>query len=733
MGSKKEKLLPKKDAILKRKSKASKKEIKNKLFEKPKKIAFPSDWSNCDPEDLNEPSLYINRDLSLLQFNQRVLEQAYNQNHPLLERVKFFAIVGSNLDEFFMIRVATILKRTRASRESISFDGLNSTEQFWAIRTRVKKMMEAQKDCWDKILRPLLEKEAIEFLELSDYTPKINKYLAAYFKKEIYPTLTPLAFDRGHPFPHISNLSLNFAVVIEHKEQVKFACVKIPAILPRFIPIPDKSNSKTRFVFLEDVVRANMLELFPDTEIEEIYLFRVIRDTDVEIEEDEEMDLLETVNQGLRQIRYGDISHLKVETEMPQKVLDILIENFQVPEDAITRTTDRMGFADWMDLAAINRPRLKNPLLTSPTLFSYEGEPQSIFDRIKDKDYLTHHPYDSFTSIESFLKAAVNDPQVVAIKITLYRVDGHSPVVELLTQARALGKQVAVLVELRARFDEKSNILWAKQMESVGVNLVYGLVNLKTHCKLCLIVRREATGIQRYVHIGTGNYNRETARIYTDLGIFTADEAIAEDVSQVFNYLTGYSNKKNYLQLLVAPVNLRSKLMKLIAREVEQAKVGKPARLIFKINHLADPHIIQTLYRASQAGVTIDLIVRGVCCLRPRIPGISDNIRVISIIGQFLEHSRIYYFQNAGKEEFYIGSADLMERNLDRRVEVVAPVSSKKIKLYLKTQILEIMLNDNQQACDLQTNGEYTPVSQPQKTPLSTHLYLLEQHASKRN
>ena len=728
----------KKGSLPKAQSKVGKK-LKDPLS-RPKTIPLPSDWSKCDPGELTHPSLYINRELSWCQFNMRVLDQAFDAKHPLLERVKFFAIVASNLDEFFMIRIATLLRIIRSDLEKITPDGLSTTEAFWAIHEEVEKMMAKQRECWNRVLRPLLAKESIEILEPSEYTPEVRKYLANYFKTEIFPILTPLAFDPSHPFPHISNLSLNFAVEVRHNEQIKFARVKIPPIFPRFIALPEELSRKSRrgrladrFVFVEDVIKINMGILFPETQVVAIYVFRVIRDTDIEIREDEASDLLESVSEGLKQIRYGEISRLEIEEKMPQRILEILIENFHVPESAISRTHDRMGYADWMTLMKINRPRLKDSLLKPFVLFDTIDSPDTIFEQIKYEDYFLHHPYDSFSALETFLKAAVNDPLVIAIKMTLYRVDADSPIVELLTNAREIGKQVAVLVELKARFDEESNILWAQRMEAAGVHMVYGVLRLKTHCKLCLIVRKEAEGIRRYVHVGTGNYNQVTSRIYTDLGIFTAHRGIVEDVSQVFNYLTGYSNQKSFRNLLVAPLSFRSGIIALIEKETELAKAGHAARLIFKVNQITDPTIIQTLYKASQAGVKVDLIVRGICCLRPNIAGISDNIRVISVIGRFLEHSRIYYFQNKGEEEIYIGSADLMERNLDRRVEVVTPVYSRKIKSYLKTHVLDIMLQDNQQASELQTNGEYVEVSSSSATPVSTQHYLLDWHGSRLN
>lgn len=715
---------------MKEKTKTEKR-VKSSL-KQPMHITLPSDWSQCDPADLAHPSLYINRELSFCAFNMRVLDQAFDESHPLLERVKFLAIVSSNLDEFFMIRVATLLRMIRSGFGNITPDGLNTTETFWAVHEKVGKLMKRKTECWEKELRPLLKQESIEILELSEHTPKIANYLTRYFKKEIFPILTPLAFDPSHPFPHISNLSINFAVEVQHHEQIKFARVKIPPNLPRFLPLPEALTSQSghRFVFLEDVVQANMNDLFPGTKIAKVYLFRVIRDTDIEIREDEASDLLESVSEGLKQLHYGEISRLEVGADMPQRVLDILIENFHVAEGAVAHLEERLGWSDWMELMKINRPRLKDSLLKPSILLDYQGNPDAIFDRIRYEDYFVHHPYDSFMNVESFLKAAVDDPQVIAIKMTLYRVDSHSPIVDLLMKAREMGKQVAVLVELKARFDEESNILWAQQMEASGVHMAYGVLGLKTHCKLCLVIRKEVDGIRRYVHIGTGNYNRMTARIYTDVGLFTSHPPITEDVSQVFNYLTGYSNQKSFNALLVAPITFRSGILALLEREIKHAKAGKPARVIFKTNQITDPETIRALYQASQAGVKIDLIVRGICCLRPGILGISEKIRVISIIGRFLEHSRVYYFQNGGKEEIYMGSGDLMERNLDRRVEVMAPIYSEKIKHSVKTHILETMLNDNQQASELKTNGDYAKITS-KKDPLSAQQYLLQWHSTR--
>src|SRR5215204_5644317 len=666
------------------------------------------DWSNLDPNDLSSPALFINRELSWLAFNERVLAQAQDASHPLLERTKFLAITGTNLDEFFMVRVATILKKFRAGIEDVSIDGQTTDQQLATIRARALAQIDDQTACWSKSLRPLLAAEGIHFLEPADYTPAVDAWLAQYFKDHIFPVLTPLAFDPGHPFPYISNLSMNLAVRVRHSGRTKFARVKVPSMLPRFIALPDTLSSQggVAHVFLEDVIEHNIHELFPGTEVRGAHLFRIIRDTDMVIQEDEADDLLETVVRGLKQLRYGALSLLEVDATMPRRVLNILVENFAVEEDVVVRTADRMGLGDWRAIPKLHRPQLKDPPFSPRQLWD-ANDLETIFDQIRYQDHLVHHPFDSFVAVESFLRAAIADPLVVAIKMTLYRIGQNSPLVDLLIDAAEQGKQVAVLVELKARFDERNNIAWANRLESAGIHVVYGLVNLKTHCKLCLVVRKEHDGIHRYAHVGTGNYNPVTSQIYTDLGLFTADQQIVDDVSQVFNYLTGYSHKRTYSELLVAPIGLRAAMRALIEREAEHARAGRPAHIIIKNNAIADPAMIKTLYRASQAGLPIDLIVRGVCCLRSGVPGISENIRVRSVVGRFLEHSRIYYFENGGEPEVFIGSADLMERNLDRRVEVLCPVRDPELRQHLRAVVLDSLLRDTHRAYLLQSDGSY--------------------------
>lgn len=684
------------------------------------------------PTDLHNPALYINRELSWLEFNERVLRQARDPYHPLLERVKFLAITGTNLDEFFMVRVATLLKKYRAGMEDVAPDGQNTEQQLRHTIGRCRAMLDAQAACWDEELRPLLAEAGLTFVEPQEYTPALTEWLARYFKDDIYPMLTPLAFDPGHPFPYISNLSMNFAVVVRHGGRTKFARVKLPDMLPRFVQVPDALGPADgrAFVFLEDVIAANIHELFPGTRVEGAHVFRIIRDTDIVIQEDEADDLLESVDRSLKQLRYGALSLLQVDDRMPQRVLNILVENFEVDDTVVVRTPYRMGFGDWFELTRQHRPRLKDPAFSPPALWGGD-EADTVFDQIRYQDHLVHLPFQSFSTVETFLRAAVKDPQVAAIKMTLYRIGQNSPLVDLLIEAAEEGKQVAVLVELKARFDERNNIIWANRLEAAGVHVVYGLVNLKTHCKLCLVVRKEPDGVCRYAHIGTGNYNAATAKVYTDLGLFTANPRLIDEVSEVFNYLTGYSAKREYQELLVAPVSFRSRFKELVQREAEHARAGRPARIIVKNNAVADPAMIRVLYRASQAGVRIDMIVRGLCCLRPGIPGISDRIAVRSVVGRFLEHSRIYYFLNGGEEEIYIGSGDLMERNLDRRVEVLAPVHDAGIRTHLRDVVLHALLNDTHRAMELQSDGTYVPVTPPAgQPPLNSQQFLLDYYTN---
>ena len=680
---------------------------------------------------LTDPSLYLNRELSWLEFNRRVLAQAKDASHPLLERVKFLAIVGSNLDEFFMIRVASLLRKQRTNTEDVSTDGMTTGEQILQVRKQAAEMLAQQAACWNKELRPQLAEHHVQFLDPAEFTPAITQYLEGYFTREIWPVLTPLAFDPGHPFPYISNLSLNLAVVVKHGGRTKFARVKLPDVLPRFIQLPDRlgASHTTSLVFLEDVVRANLPRLFPGTTVKGAYLFRVVRDADLVIQEDEADDLLESIDQGLRQRRHGALSLLVVESGVPKRVLDILIENFEIEDENVVRTKERLGLSDWMQLSRLHRPELKYPPFQPAPIWA-AADPEAIFDELRQRDRMVHHPFQSFGAVESFLRAAIDDPLVIGIKMTLYRIGANSPLIDLLLTAADAGKQVAVLVELKARFDERNNIQWAQRLEAAGIHVVYGLLNLKTHCKLCLIIRKEAAGIRRYAHLGTGNYNAVTARLYTDLGLFTSRDAIVEDASDMFNYLTGYSNQHQFRELLVAPISLRSGLAQLIEREIAHAEAGKPTGITIKVNAVTDAELVRLLYRASQAGVRVDLIVRGVCVLRPGVPGVSDHITVRSIVGRFLEHSRLFWFANAGTPQIYIGSADIMERNLDRRVEVLCPVVDPVMASHLHDVVLAAYLRDTARSRMLTADGRYIAPPEADAPGINAQDLLLEWHAA---
>jgi polyphosphate kinase len=659
--------------------------------------------------NLKQPALYINRELSWLEFNQRVLDQASDTSHPLLERVKFLGIAATNLDEFYMIRVSGMLKKLAEGGGEPAPDGLSTAEQLQRMRPRASRMLADVAATWGQ-LRTLVAEERVWFLEPSEWTDGLKAHLATYFTREIRPVLTPLAFDPGHPFPFISNLSKNFAVVVRHGGQTKFARLKVPDVLPRFIVVPSALAERegTAVVFVEDVIRASMSELFPGTQVKGAHLFRVIRDADLEIAQVEADDLLETVDKSLKQLREGALTLLQVGADMPPRILRILVENFETKNDVVLKSADRIGFGDWRQLLTLPRPDLKDAPFAPRHLWKANESPEVIFEMIRERDHLVHHPFESFASVEAFVRAAVIDPQVVAIKMTLYRIGPNSPLIDLFVQAAEAGKQVAVLLELKARFDERNNIIWARRLESHGIHVVYGFADLKTHAKLCLVVRKESDGIRSYLHTATGNYNSETAKVYTDLGIFTADPEICADVSEVFNYLTGYSSQKAFRNLLVAPLQLRARLDELVDREIAHAKAGRPARIVIKVNAITDDQMVRTLYRASQAGVFVDVIARGICCLRPGVPGVSDRIQVRSIVGRFLEHSRLMWFHNGGDDELYLGSADLMERNLDRRVEILMPVRDPQIVEQLRDVVIEWYLRDTARAYVLGEDGSYT-------------------------
>jgi polyphosphate kinase len=657
--------------------------------------------------NLRDPALFLNRELSWLKFNARVLMQVRDESHPLLERVKFLAIAASNLDEFYMVRLATLLRQHRSGIEALSPDGLDVEEQLRIVRRAAESMLHEIARHWDT-LRPLLEGVGIRFLDPGDYTPDVCAYLDEHFNTVVCPVLTPLAFDPGHPFPYISNRSKNVAVVVQHRGQTRFARVKVANTIRRFIEIPaELTDGRLTFAFLEDVILSSLRELFPGVRILSAHMFRIIRDSDIALEDDTG-DVLESVGRGLREARRRPLSLLQVEDTMPQRVVDILADNFQVEPDVVVRTRGRLAYADWMRIARLHRAALKDKPLKARRLWA-GATADDVFDRLKYEDVLVHQPYDSFAAFETFLKSAVRDPKVLAIKMTLYRVGAKPPVVDLLLDAADRGKQVAVLVELKARFEERQNIEWAAQLEEAGVHVVYGLLDLKTHCKVCLVVRK-GNAIERYAHLGTGNYNPATAGVYTDFGMFTSDPRIVSDLSELFNVLTGYSNQVSYREISVAPMNLRRRLKQLLRREAAHARGGRPAGVTIKVNSLTDSKMIRELYRTAQAGVPIDLIVRGMCALRPGVPGVSDNIRVRSIVGRFLEHSRIFSFVNGGAPQTFLGSADLMERNLKRRIEVMWPVRDSALAKYLREEVLDAYLQDNRRAMVLRTDGEYERV-----------------------
>ncbi|GAB4402422.1 MAG: polyphosphate kinase 1 [Anaerolineales bacterium] len=670
--------------------------------------------------DLTSPSLYINRELSLLEFQRRVLEEARDETTPLLERVKFLAIFGSNMDEFFMVRVSGIRKQVEANITKLSEDGLTPREELAVIRKSAQELLQDAQQCFHRKLLPKLEKEGIHVLEYSKLSKSQKERADTYFTNVVYPVLTPLALDPGHPFPHISNLSLNLAIVIRDKKgNEKFARLKVPDTLPRLIPIKRSSGSARKdgtipyhhyFVWLDQVIAANLDGLFPGLEVVAAHSFRIVRDADIEIQELEADDLLETMQENIRKRKFGSVVQVAVHPSMPDEMRDLLVENLEVSHNDVYSLSHPLGLASlWQLYNSVERHDLKYPLYIQriPKPLRNLDAANNIFDVIRSENILLHHPYESFMPVVEFLHAAARDPHVLAIKQTVYRVGSNAPVVEALLEAAERGKQVAVLVELKARFDEESNIGWARALEQAGVHVVYGLVGLKTHCKVTMVVRKEGEGIRRYLHLATGNYNAVTSRIYEDLGMFTCDEAMGSDATDLFNYLTGYSTKKSYKKLLVAPANLREQMEKLIRREIEHAKAGNKARIIFKMNSLVDMDMMQLLYKASQAGVKIDLLIRGMCCLRPGIKGVSENIRVISIVGRYLEHSRIYYFYNNGNDEIYMGSADLMPRNLNHRVEVVFPVENKSQVKFLREKILEAYLKDNVRARILKPDGSY--------------------------
>jgi polyphosphate kinase len=681
--------------------------------------------------NLRDPKYYISRELSWLEFNRRVLHEALDKRTALLESLKFLAIFSSNLDEYFMVRVAGIKQQIAAEVNKITPDGRTPSDQLRDISKTLRPMVNQQQEGFETRLRNQMADAGIYLLSYEALTNEQKSYLKQYFEEQIAPVLTPLAVDPGHPFPYISNLSLNLAVVVKDPEanQEHFARVKVPKVLPRFLPLPQDlpnnlSDKPCRWIGvpLEQAIAHNLAFLFPGMKIEQHYLFRITRNADLAVEEDEADDLMLAIEQELRKRRLGGSAvRMEIEQHTPGSIRAMLMQEMGLNEEDVYDLNGLLGMSDLMTFLDLPLPHLKaiNWTPTVPAAIELLNRPQvedadptqesaeDLFALLRRQEQLLHHPYHSFSAtVQRFITQAAHDPHVLAIKMTLYRTSGDSPIINSLISAAENGKQVAVLVELKARFDEENNINWARKLEKSGVHVVYGLVGLKTHTKVVLVVRREEQHIRRYFHVGTGNYNPKTARLYTDLGLLSAQPDIGADITDLFNYLTGYSRQQQYRKLLVAPLTLRQRLTDLIKNEISQAEAGNQARIIAKMNSLVDPDLITLLYQASQAGVSIDLIVRGICCLRPGTKGVSENIRVISIIGRFLEHSRIFYFHNGGDDIYLLGSADWMPRNLDRRVEAVVPVSDPKTRAQLK-EILDISLQDNRQAWDLRADGSY--------------------------
>ena len=685
--------------------------------------------------NLSDPSLYVNRELSWLGFNERVLAQAKDPRHPLLDRMRFVAISETNLDEFFMIRVAGLQQQVAAELPNPVPDGMTPEEQLTRIHEHTKRFFADQRAVLQEDLLPVLKKEGIDLVSHDELSKSEQRELRGQFAKDILPILTPLAVDPAHPFPHISNLSLNLLVVIQDAGRVT-ARIKVPATIERFIKVPPTErpeetpapgvHEEIKLVRVEEVIAANLDELFPGKEILSCYVFQVTRNADLVIEEDEASDLLQTIEDELAGRWFGQSVRLVVTDSMPVELREWLAENLRVAPNSVYATSAPLGLADLEEFTHLDRGDLLYPPFT-PRVPDEIRSARSITSAIREGDILLYHPYDSFAPVVEFVRAAASDPDVLAIKQTLYRVGSNSPIVEALSEARDEQTQVAVLVELKARFDEEPNITWARRLEAQGVHVAYGIVGLKTHAKICLVVRREGGGLRRYVHLGTGNYNPSTARLYTDFSYFTDDPKIGEDGTDLFNYLTGYSEQEEYQELLVAPLTMREKFVELVREQAAQAEKGEPARISCKMNSLTDPKIIEELYLASQAGVKIELVIRGICCLKPGLEGISESIRVVSLVGRFLEHARVYAFGEGEDEKIYLGSADLMQRNLDRRVEQLFPLREARHRQKVR-RLLDLQLSDTANAWEMDSDGDYTRLHpQEDEEPLDSQSLLLEE------
>jgi polyphosphate kinase len=685
---------------------------------------------------LRARELYINRELSWLDFNDRVLQLAEDESAPLLERVKFCAIYTTNLDEYYMVRVAGLHDQIEAGVDSPSQDGRTPEETIAAIRERVLGMGERLSSCFEDRLRPALAEHGIAVVGVADLDERQRAELAGHFRRVIFPALTPLAVAPGRPFPYISNLSLSLAVLVRDpaSEETVFARVKVPSeILPRFVRLRESEPGQITLVALEDVIAEHLDALFAGMEIVDYDVFRVTRDADLEVSDDA-ADLLQAVEDELRRRRFGEIVRVEVGTRCSERLREELVELLGVPEDEVYPVEGLMDMGALWQLVKLpgHNELREEPIVgtTHPRLLRHESERPDVLGAMREGDLLVHHPYDSFgTSVERFVEQAVADPNVLAIKLTVYRTSDDSPLVPALIDATERGKQAVALVELKARFDERMNIHWAKALEEAGVHVVYGQPALKTHAKCVLVVRREGEGVRNYVHIGTGNYHSATARLYTDFGLFTIDEQIGADVADMFNYLTGFGRPLHYRKVLIAPNQLRDGILEQIERTIEAHASGSPSRIAMKMNALVDGRCIRALYEASKAGVKVDLNVRGICCLRPGVPNVSENIRVVSIVGRLLEHSRVYAFERNGEQTIYMGSADLMPRNLDHRVELATPIESKALRAELM-DTLERAFSDNQSAWELNASGDWRRLSpDPNERPRNMQLELAELHA----
>ena len=688
------------------------------MADKNVKTSAPQQKTELKKTDLTAQEYYLNRELSWLDFNARVLETALDERLPLLEQTKFLSIFYNNLDEFFMVRVADVLRQYREGATSSEADRMTPSRQLAEIRRKASVLLSKASDHWQKTLVPQLRERDVHLVHYNELTEKQRRFLLAYFRDEIYPVLTPQAIDPGHPFPTISNLSLNFIIRLQGRDGIaRFARLRCPSNVSRFIFIPRNKEAKTYaslglkanvrdadILLLEELIEEHLGLLFPGYDVVDSGLFRITRNTDVDIDEDESDDLLEAVQDMVEQRRFGGVVRLETARGMSTDLSEFLIKRLGLKPFQVYRVKGPLAFAQFMSLYGLDRPGLKIPghsPVVPPLL-----QTDSIFRIIHKQDVFLHHPYDSFSPVLDFVQTAAEDPNVISIKQTLYRVGNDSPIVRSLIEARRRGKQVTAVVELKARFDEERNITWAEELEREGVNVVYGFVGMKIHAKLCLVVRREAEGVVSYAHIGTGNYNASTARLYTDMGILTCHPDICADMADLFNVMTGYAVKDNYRELLVSPDSMRRRLIEQIQNEIAVSAQGGEGEIIMKCNQLVDRKIIRALYMASMAGVRVRLLIRGICCLRPGLPGVSENITVKSIVGRFLEHARVYWFRNAGTACMFMGSADMMSRNLDRRIEVLTPVLDENIRKTL-LDVLRLQLADNMQAWELRGNGEY--------------------------